>query len=151
MYVLLKGGEAARFGKCLLRPPKMPYIETDRASSTPADHAQWEVDRKMRGEGKFQGSRTMQDRPAQDRRVTWFVTWMAGILGSIVTVASIWGVSTLVSLDKSVTRLLDRPVSVSKEQYDSDMSDTKREIATIKIDVKDIQLKQAAAISQGNK
>lgn len=124
----------------------VPYIETDSAESTPADHAQWEVDRKLRGESKFKGDRTMQD-----QRVTWAFRWMAGILGSIVTVSCIWGVSTLVSLDKSVTRLLDRPISVSKDQYDIDMSDTKREIATIKNDVKDIQLKQAAAINEGRK
>lgn len=124
----------------------MPYIPTRPAESTPADHAEWDLERKLRGEPKFKGDRTMQD-----RRVTWAITWLAGILGSIVTVASIWGVSTLVSLDKSVTRLLDRPISVSKDQYDSDMRETKAEISTIKSDVKDIQLKQAAAISEGRK
>ncbi len=108
---------------------------------TSADYAQWEVDRKLRGDSKFQGDRHMRD-----SRVTWAVTLISGVLGTIITVASIWAVSTLVSLDKSVTRLLDRPVSVSKDQYDSDMRDTKSEIATIKGDVKDIQLKQAAAL-----
>lgn len=116
--------------------------QTRPPASTSADHIQWEIDHKLRGESKFQGDRNMRD-----HRVTWAITWLAGILGTIVTVASIWGVSTLVSLDKSVTRLLDRPVSVSKEQYDSDQRETKSEIADIKRDVKDIQLKQATALN----
>lgn len=117
--------------------------ETRPPISSISDHAQWEMERKLRGDSKFSGNREMRD-----SRVTLAITWLAGILGTIVTVASIWGVSTLVSLDKSVTRLLDRPVSVSKDQYDSDMRDTKFEIATIKNDVKDIQLKQAAALNR---
>ena len=127
----------------------MPYVDTKPPVSTPADHAQWDTERKLRGDSKFKGDRTMPD--GRDSRVTWAITWLAGILGTIVTVASIWGVSTLVSLDKSVTRLLDRPVSVSKDQYDADMRDTKAEIATIKTDVKDIQLKQAAALNHGQR
>lgn len=112
--------------------------------STSADYAQWELDRKLRGESKFQGDRIMSE--PRDSRVTWVIIWVAGILSTVLTTVVIWAVSLIVSTDKSVSLLLARPVSVSKEQYDSDMRDTRGEIATIKNDVKDIQLKQAAAL-----
>lgn len=123
----------------------MPYIDTKPGISTPADHAQWETERKLRGE-KFSGDRTMRD-----GRLSSIIIWVAGIFGSVATVVAVWAVSLLVSTDKSVALLLSRPVSVSQDQYDRDMRDTKTEISTIKADVKDIQLKQAAALNQGQR
>lgn len=114
-----------------------------------ADHVQWEIDRKMNGEqtkSKFSGDRTMQD-----GRLSKLFSWAGAISIVLIPIFSVWAISLLVSNDKQLAILLSRPVSVSKDQYDADMRDTKAEIATIKSDVKDIQLKQAAVLSERNK
>lgn len=127
----------------------MPYIPTKPAVSTHADHVQWELDRKMSGDdkkSKFHGDRTMQD-----GRLSKLFSWAGAISIVLIPIFSVWAISLLVSNDKQLAILLSRPVSVSKDQYDADMRDTKAEIATIKSDVKDIQLKQAAVLSERNK
>lgn len=116
--------------------------------STPADHARWqrEVENKLRGdEAKF-GARYN----TYDKRLTKILAWLAGVLSIIITSAAIWGTSLLVSTDKSVGILLDRPAPVSKAQYDADRQEILSAIHVLQGDVKDIQLKQAATI-EGNK
>lgn len=120
----------------------MPYVETRPAASSPEDHAQWEIESKMRGDRKF------GDVMARDSRVSLIIQWLAGIGAIFAATGGIWVMATLVGVDKATGILLSRPVPVSKEQYDSDMTQFRHEISTIKADVKDIQTKQAETINR---
>lgn len=123
-------------------------------ASTPADHERWrrdydELDRKsrelndaMRGESKF-GNRYYG---GHDGRLTKIIAWIGSILGVIFTTGAIWATSLLVSTDRSVAILLDRPAPVSKAQYDADRQEILAAIHTLQGDVKDIQIKQAATL-----
>lgn len=117
----------------------MPYIDTQPAVSTPEDHKKWR-------QPDDPGPRKFGDVKVKDPRVSPIINWLAVIGGGLVTAGLIWLISTSNNVDKQVGILLARPIPVSKEQYDSDLSEIKREMSTIKNDVKDIQIKQAEGI-----
>lgn len=124
---------------------------TKPPASTPTDHARWareiaEKDRELeialRGDGSKFGARYSN----YDRRLTKIISWIGGITAVLVSTGAIWSISILVSTERSVAILLDRPAPVSKAQYDADRQEMLGAIHTLQGDVKDIQLKQAATI-----
>src|SRR5689334_1155991 len=54
----------------------------------------------------------------QDPRVTSFKSWAGVIIGGLLTTAIIWGVSSIVELNKQVAVLISRPESATKEQIE---------------------------------
>src|SRR5689334_19088149 len=54
----------------------------------------------------------------QDPRVNSFKSWASVIIGGLLTTAIIWGVSSIVELNKQVAILISRPEPATKEQID---------------------------------
>lgn len=96
----------------------------------------------------YEGDDDVKDQRTGDMRLSKLLNWAGVVFGGIVTIASCWCVSTLVSLDKNVALLLARPESVSKMQYDSDIRDMKGDINDAKRDIQEVKLKQAEALGR---
>lgn len=84
-----------------------------------------------------------------DSRLTTILGISGTVFAMIATAAIVWGVSTLVSLDKDMAVLLSRPIPVSREQYDRDMEILRSEQRNMRAQLDTIQSRQQAAITRG--
>lgn len=78
----------------------MPYVDTKPVASTPADHAQWEVERKLRGDSKF-GDVSV----TKDSRVTTIIMWVMGVASIITAAAAVAAVSRFFQMGDSQVRM----------------------------------------------
>lgn len=120
-------------------------------SSSSVDHENWLRDKEdreteaiLRGEKSKFGARI----ESHDPRLTRMIAWIGSVTSAILTGGILTLISMVFSLDKQVGILLARPESVSREQYNIDQALIRSDIQTLKIDVKDIQLKQAANLNE---
>lgn len=123
------------------RPPTSTQTDWDRWQREKTAH---EEEARLRGEVSKFGQRINHS----DGRVTAIVNWFAGIGIVLVSASMIWMMSTTSSTEKAVAILLDRPVPVSKAQYDTDRQETLSAIHALQADVKDIQFKQAQTLNR---
>lgn len=82
----------------------MPYIETGKLASTPADHAQWEVEHKLRGESN--GPRKFGDMTVnKDSRLTKIILWVAGLSSVLIAAAAVAAVSRFFQMGDTLVRV----------------------------------------------
>lgn len=81
----------------------------------------------------------MADERTVDLRLTVIFQWVAGLCGTLMTVAICWGVGTLVDLNQKVAVLVSRPPAVSQDVYERDMREVSGRIERVESRVMTIE------------
>lgn len=84
-----------------------------------------------------------------DARFSIFFQWVCGVAASLVTIGIVWVANISVSTARKVDVLIDRPESVSRWQYESDIRQIKDDLNDTKGRVTAVERRQIEAIQRG--
>jgi hypothetical protein len=83
-----------------------------------------------------------------DARFSVFFQWVCGVAASLVTIGIVWVANISVSTARKVDVLIDRPESVPRWQYESDVKQIKDDLNDTKSRVNAVETRQIEAIQR---
>lgn len=83
-----------------------------------------------------------------DARFSVFFQWVCGVAASLVTIGIVWVANISVSTARKVDVLIDRPESVPRSQYESDVRQIKDDLNDTRNRVTAVETRQIEAIQR---